>query len=53
MNKPITKIVNKQLDIKLGQFIPEELNIVLIKIKSKKAAGLNKTPRKCEKKNGI
>ena len=38
-DKTITKIINNQLDIKLGQFTPEELNVVLIKIKYRKAAG--------------
>ena len=39
-NKPITKIMNRQLDIKLGQFIQEELNEVLGKIKNRKTAGI-------------
>ena len=34
------KIINK-LDIKLGQFTQEELNVVLTKIKNRKAASLN------------
>ena len=45
--KPITKIINSQVDMKLGQF-KEELDIVLKKkknIKSKKAAGLNEIPQ--------
>ena len=29
-DKPIRKIIDSQLDIKLGQFTPEELNAVLI-----------------------
>ena len=40
-NKPIIKIFNSRLDIRLGQFIQEELNEVLSKIKNKKAAGLD------------
>ena len=39
--EPITKIINNQQDIKLGQFMQEELNVVLTKIKNKKAAGLH------------
>ena len=42
-DKPIKK-VNSQLDIKLGQFMEEELNIVLTKIKSRKATGPDKIP---------
>ena len=34
-DKPITKIKNNPLDIKLGQFTLEELDIVLTKIKKK------------------
>ena len=37
----ITRIISKQLDIKLGQFSQEELDSVLRKIKNKKAAGLD------------
>ena len=40
-DKPITKIVNNQPDIKLGQ---EELNIVQSKIKNRVAAGLDEMP---------
>ena len=39
-NKPIMKIINKQLDIKLEQF-PQELYVILTKIKNRKAAGLD------------
>ena len=42
MDKPIAKIISNPLDIKLGQFMQEELDIVLIKIKYRKAAGLDK-----------
>ena len=42
-DKLITKIINSQLNIKLGQFT-EELNIILIKLTSGKAAGLEKIP---------
>ena len=31
-HEPITRIINKQLDIKLGQFMQEELDSVLRKI---------------------
>ena len=40
-DKPVMKIINNQLDIKLGQFILEEPNLVLTKIKNRKAAGLD------------
>ena len=41
---PITKIISKQLDIKLGPFTQEELDSVLRKIKNRKAAGLDEIP---------
>ena len=41
-HEPITWIISKQLDIKLGPFTKEELNSVLRKIKNTKAAGLDK-----------
>ena len=44
IHRPITKRINRQLDIKRGQFTQEELNIVLTKIKTRKAAGLNEIP---------
>ena len=37
-------LISKQLDIKLGPFTQEELDSVLRKIKSRKAAGLDKIP---------
>ena len=40
----ITRIISKQLDIKLGPFTQEELDSVLRKIKSRKAAGLDEIP---------
>ena len=36
----LPKHINSQLDVKLGQFMEEELDAVLKKITSKKAAGL-------------
>ena len=42
-HEPITRIISKQLDIKLGPFT-QELDSVHIKIKNKKAAGLDKIP---------
>ena len=42
-HEPITKIINNQLDIKLGQFM-EELDSVLRKFKNRKAAGLDEIP---------
>ena len=43
------RIISKQLDIKLGQFIQEELNSVLRKIKNRKAVGLDKIPPEVRK----
>ena len=40
-HEPITKIISKKLDIKLGQFTEEEFDLKLKKIKNRKAAGLN------------
>ena len=40
-HEPVTRIISKQLDIKLGPFIQEELNSVLRKIKNRKIAGLD------------
>ena len=44
MHEPITKIISNELDIKLGQFMKEEFNSVLRKIKNRKAAGFDVTP---------
>ena len=43
-HKPITRIISKQLDIKIGPFTPEELDSVFRKIKNRKAAGLDEIP---------
>ena len=43
-DEPITRIISKQLDIKLGPFTKEELDSVLKKIKNRKAAGLDGIP---------
>ena len=43
-NEPITRIISKQLDIKVGPFTKEELYSVLRKIKNMKAAGLDEIP---------
>ena len=43
-HEPITRIISKQLDIKLGPFTQEELNSVLRKIKNRKAAELDEIP---------
>ena len=43
-HEPITRIISKQLDIKLGPFTQEELDSVLRKIKNRKATGLDKFP---------
>ena len=40
-HEPITRIISKQLDIKIGPFTQEELNSVLRRIKNRKAAGLD------------
>ena len=42
--EPITRIISKQLDIKLGPFTKEELDSVLRKIENRKAAGLDEIP---------
>ena len=44
-HEPITRIISKQLDIKLGPFT-QELDSVLRKIKNRKAAGLDEIPSK-------
>ena len=44
--EPITRIISKQLDIKLWPFTQEELDSVLRKIKNRKAAGLDEIPPK-------
>ena len=46
MQEPITRIISKQLDIKLGPFTKEELDWVLRKLKDRKAAGLDEIPPK-------
>ena len=46
-DKPITKIIDCQQDIKLGQFTEEEFNGVLIKIKSWEASDLHEIPPEC------
>ena len=43
-HEPITRIICKQLDIKLGPFTLEELDSVLRKIRNRKAAGLDEIP---------
>ena len=45
-DKPLPKIIYDQLNIKLEQFIQEELNIFLTKIKSRKVTGLDEIPPK-------
>ena len=45
-DEPIAKIISNQLDIKLGQFTQEELDLVLRKIKNREAAGLDEIPRR-------
>ena len=43
-DKPTKEIIDGQLDIKLGQFMEEELNTVLKKLKAEKLWALNKIP---------
>ena len=43
-DEPITRIISKQLDFKLGPFTKEELNSVLRRIKNRKAAELDEIP---------
>ena len=43
-HEPITRIIIKQLDIKLEQFMQEELDSVIRKIKNRKAGGLDEIP---------
>ena len=43
-HEPITRIISKQLDIKLGPFTQEELDSVHRKIKNNEAAGLDEIP---------
>ena len=43
-HEPITRIIRKQLDIKLGPFTQEEFDSFLRKIKNRKAAGLDEIP---------
>ena len=43
-DEPITRIISKQLDVKLGPFTKEELDTVLRRIKNRKAAGARRDP---------
>ena len=43
-DEPITRIISKQLGIKLGPFTKEELDSVLRKFKTRKAAGVDGIP---------
>ena len=43
-DEPITRIISKQLDVKLGPFTKEELDSVLRRIKNRKTAGLDEIP---------
>ena len=45
-HEPVTRIINKQLVIKLRPFTLEELDSVLRKIKNRKAGRLNEIPPK-------
>ena len=48
-HEPITRIVSKQLDIKIGQFTQEELDPVLRKIKNRNQQGFMKYSQKYER----
>ena len=43
-DEPIMKIISNQLDIRLEQFMQEELDLVRRKIKNRKTAGLDEIP---------
>ena len=43
-DEPITRIISKQLDIKLGPFTKKKLDSVLRRIKNRKDAGLDEIP---------
>ena len=45
-HEPITRIISKQLDIKLGPFTQEELDSVLKKLKTGKLQGWTRFPQK-------
>ena len=45
-HEQITRIINKQLDTKLGRFTQEELDSVLRKNKNRKAAGFDEITHK-------
>ena len=49
--EPITRIISKQLDIRLGPFSKEEFFSVLRKIKNRKVAGLGEIPQKCGRRD--
>ena len=46
-DKPITKIINNLLDIKLGEFRLRELDVMLRKMKTGKLTDLNKYLQNC------
>ena len=46
IDKPIPKIINSLLEIQLGKFTEEELNLALKKFKSEKLLASTKYPRK-------
>ena len=48
-HEPVTRIISKQLDIKIGPFTQEELDSVLRKIKNRKAAELGEIPPEVSK----
>ena len=44
MDESVTKMINNQQDIKLGQFTLKELKVVLTKVKNRKAASIDEIP---------
>ncbi len=48
MNTPVETTFREIINNQLGQFMQEELDSVLRKIKNRKAAGLDETPRSME-----
>ena len=49
--EPITRIISKQLDIKLGPFTKEESTRFLEKLKKEKLQGLTRFPQKCGRRD--
>ena len=52
-HEPITRIISKQLDIKIGPFTQEELDSVLKKLKIERQQGLMKYPERCRRPKNL